>query len=242
MQQTDSKKGILYLLPAPLGENPPLEVLPFSVKSKMEELDHFIIENEKAARKFIKKITPHKNQDQIQLYPLNKFTSFEEVDSYLDPCLQGISIGLMSDAGTPGIADPGALIVSKAHKMGIRVKPLVGPSSILLAMMSSGMNGQSFAFNGYLPVDQKERKLALQKFEKKAIRENQAQIFIETPYRSMALFKEILSHLLPNTLVCIGCDLTLSTEYIKTLTVQQWKKERPQLDKRPCIFILEAGF
>lgn len=240
--ETENTYGTLYLIPTPLGENPPLEVLPLLVKTKLEELNHFIVENEKAARRFIKKIAPNKSQEALQLYPLNKFTSQEEMATYLNPCLDGIQMGLMSDAGIPGVADPGAAIVAKAHKIGITVKPYVGPSSIMLAMMSSGMNGQNFAFNGYLPVDQRQRKQALTKFEKKAIRENQAQIFIETPYRSSALLKDLLNTLLPSTLICIACDLTLSSEFVKTLTIKAWKQQKPQLDKRPCIFIIEAGF
>jgi 16S rRNA (cytidine1402-2'-O)-methyltransferase len=240
--ETENTYGTLYLIPTPLGENPPLEVLPLLVKTKLEELNHFIVENEKAARRFIKKIAPNKSQEALQLYPLNKFTSQEEMATYLNPCLDGIQMGLMSDAGIPGVADPGAAIVAKAHKIGITVKPYVGPSSIMLAMMSSGMNGQNFAFNGYLPVDQRQRKQALTKFEKKAILENQAQIFIETPYRSTALLKDLLKTLLPSTLICIACDLTLSSEFVKTLTVKAWKQQKPQLDKRPCIFIIEAGF
>jgi 16S rRNA (cytidine1402-2'-O)-methyltransferase len=240
--ETENTYGTLYLIPTPLGENPPLEVLPLLVKTKLEELNHFIVENEKAARRFIKKIAPNKSQEALQLYPLNKFTSQEEMATYLNPCLDGIQMGLMSDAGIPGVADPGAAIVAKAHKIGITVKPYVGPSSIMLAMMSSGMNGQNFAFNGYLPVDQRQRKQALTKFEKKAIRENQSQIFIETPYRSTALLKDLLKTLLPSTLICIACDLTLSSEFVKTLTVKAWKQQKPQLDKRPCIFIIEAGF
>ena len=240
--ETHSRLGVLYLIPSPLGDNPPLEVLPFAVKTKVEELTHFIIENEKNARRFIKKIAPNKSQDTLKLYPLNKFTSHEELDTYLNPCKEGISMGLMSDAGAPGIADPGALIVAKAHKIGITVKPLSGPSSLLLALMASGMNGQQFAFNGYLPVTQKERTQALHKLEKKGIRENQAQLFIETPYRNKALFKDLIRTLAPSTLVCIGCDLTLETEFIKTQTVKEWKSQQPDLEKRPCIFIIEAGF
>ena len=160
--------GILYLIPTTIGENPPLEVLPLSVKKVIEEQNHFIIENEKVARRFIKKITPQKNQDELQLYPLNKFTTQEEIETYLDPCITGISMGLMSDAGSPGIADPGAIIVAKAHRIGIPVKPLVGPSSILLAMMGSGLNGQNFAFNGYLPIDKKQRLQSLIRYEKKS--------------------------------------------------------------------------
>ena len=240
--ETETTYGTLYLIPTPLGENPPLEVLPLSVKTKLEDLNHFIVENEKAARRFIKKLAPNKSQEALKLYPLNKFTTQEEMASYLNPCFEGHQMGLMSDAGTPGVADPGASIVANAHKAGVTVKPFAGPSSIILAMMSSGMNGQSFAFNGYLPVDQRQRKQALIKFEKKATRENQAQIFIETPYRSTALLKDLLGSLLPTTLLCIACDLTLTTEFVKTLTVKAWKQEKPQLDKRPCIFIIEAGF
>ncbi|MDG2063194.1 MAG: SAM-dependent methyltransferase [Flavobacteriaceae bacterium] len=238
--ETENPYGSLYLIPTPLGENSPLEVLPLSVKTKVEELKHFIVENEKAARRFIKKLAPKKSQEALHIYPLNKYTSQEEIATYLNPCLEGLQMGLMSDAGAPGIADPGAIIVSKAHKAGITVKPFVGPSSIILAMMSSGMNGQSFAFNGYLPVDQKKRRQAILKFEKKAIKENHSQLFIETPYRSNKLFKELLSTLLPDTLVCVACDLTLVSELIRTYSVKGWKKQKPKLDKRPCIFIIES--
>ena len=240
--ETTPNYGTLFLIPSTLGDSPPLEVLPLSVKTKVEELKHFIVENEKAARAFIKKLTPTKNQETLTLYPLNKFTTQEELATYLNPCLAGVSMGLMSDAGTPGIADPGAVIVSRAHKLRILVKPLVGPSSLILAMMSSGMNGQNFAFNGYLPVEPQQRKQALLKFEKKATRENQAQLFIETPYRSSALFKDLMATLLPATLVCIACDLTLGSEFVKTMSVREWKKQKPNLEKRPCIFIIEAGF
>jgi 16S rRNA (cytidine1402-2'-O)-methyltransferase len=242
MKEGIKKPGILYLIPTPLGENPPLEVLPLTVKKIIEDQNHFIIENEKAARRFIKKIAPNKNQDQLIMYPLNKFITPEETESYLDQCKAGISMGLFSDAGCPGIADPGSEIIAKAHRLGIQVKPLVGPSSLILAMMSSGMNGQNFAFNGYLPIEQKKRRQAIIKFEKKAIKDNQAQLFIETPYRSDSLIKELLKVLLSNTLLCVGCDLSLQNEYIKTLTISQWKNEKTNLNKRPCIFIIEGSF
>jgi 16S rRNA (cytidine1402-2'-O)-methyltransferase len=242
MYKQDVSYGTLYLIPSPIGKNPPLEVLPLSVKKAIEELTHIIIENEKSARRFIKKITPNKNQESLVLYPLNKFTTQEEIETYLNPCKSGFSMGLMSDAGCPGIADPGAIIVTKAHKLGIKVKPLVGPSSIFLAMMSSGMNGQNFAFNGYLPIEKKQRTQMLLKYEKKSIRENQAQLFIETPYRSDTLFKDILKTLNPNMRLCIACDISLSSEYIKTLNIQEWKREKPDLKKRPCIFIIEGAF
>ena len=242
MKDRIKKPGVLYLIPTPLGENPPLEVLPLTVKKIIEDQNHFIIENEKAARRFIKKIAPNKNQDQLILYPLNKFITQEETETYLDQCEAGISMGLFSDAGCPGIADPGSVIVAKAHRLGIQVKPIVGPSSLILAMMSSGMNGQNFAFNGYLPIEQKKRRQAIIKFEKKAIKDNQAQLFIETPYRSDSLLKELLKVLLSNTLLCVSCDLTLQNEYIKTLTISQWKNEKVKLNKRPCIFIIEGPF
>ena len=242
MKEGIKKPGILYLIPTPLGENPPLEVLPLTVKKIIEDQNHFIIENEKAARRFIKKIAPNKNQDQLILYPLNKFITQEETETYLDQCEAGISMGLFSDAGCPGIADPGSVIVAKAHRLGIQVKPIVGPSSLILAMMSSGMNGQNFAFNGYLPIEQKKRRQAIIKFEKKAIKDNQAQLFIETPYRSDSLLNELLKVLLSNTLLCVGCDLSLKNEYIKTLTISQWKNEKANLNKRPCIFIIEGSF
>jgi len=242
MKDGKKKLGVLYLIPTPLGENPPLEVLPLSVKKIIEDQNHFIIENEKAARRFIKKIAPNKNQDQLILYPLNKFITQQEIETYLDECKAGISMGLFSDAGCPGIADPGSVIVAKAHRLGIQVKPIVGPSSLILAMMSSGMNGQNFAFNGYLPIEQKKRKQAIIQFEKKAIKDNQAQLFIETPYRSDSLLKELLKVLLSNTLLCVGCDLSLQNEYIKTLTISQWRNEKADLNRRPCIFIIEGSF
>ena len=242
MKDGIKKPGVLYLIPTPLGENPPLEVLPLTVKKIIEDQNHFIIENEKAARRFIKKIAPNKNQDQLILYPLNKFITQEETETYLDQCEAGVSMGLFSDAGCPGIADPGSVIVAKAHRLGIQVKPIVGPSSLILAMMSSGMNGQNFAFNGYLPIEQKKRRQAIIKFEKKAIKDNQAQLFIETPYRSDSLLNELLKVLLSNTLLCVGCDLSLKNEYIKTLTISQWKNEKANLNKRPCIFIIEGSF
>ena len=242
MTTPNQNKGILYLIPTPIGYNSPFEVLPISVKKIVEELKYFIVENEKIARRFIKKIIPGKNQEELVLFPLNKFTTQEELNSYIRPCLDGISMGLLSDAGCPGIADPGAVIVSKAHKLGITVKPHIGPSSIILAMMSSGMNGQNFAFNGYLPVDKKQRTQSLIKYQRHSYKEEQAQLFIETPYRSSTLFAEMIKVLDPNTRLCVACDLSLLSEYIKTQSVLEWKKSRPNLNKRPCIFILQGSF
>lgn len=242
MSTPNQNKGVLYLIPSPIGDNSPFEVLPIAVKKIVEELQYFIVENEKMARRFIKKITPGKNQEELVLFPLNKFTTQEELNSYIKPCLEGISMGMLSDAGCPGIADPGAAIVSKAHKLGIAVKPHIGPSSIILAMMSSGMNGQNFAFNGYLPVDKKQRAQALLKYQRLSYKEEQAQLFIETPYRSDTLLAEMIKVLDPNTRLCVACDLSLPSEYIKTQSVLEWKSLRPDLNRRPCIFILEGSF
>lgn len=233
-----SDRGILYLIPSPLGDNAPMEVLPLTVRKVIEDIDHFIVENEKDARRFIKRICPKKDQGSLHLYPLNKFTPIEEILTYLDPTIEGISMGVISDAGCPGIADPGAEIVKMAHRKNVTVQPLVGPSSILLALMSSGLNGQNFAFNGYLPIDQLKRKKEIKSLEKKSFNYNQSQLFIETPYRNDQLFSDLLKTLDRDTEICIACDLSLPTEYIKTHSVKEWKKLKISLHKRPAIFII----
>jgi len=230
--------GKLYLIPTTLGNNEPLEVLPISVKKIIEQVDHFIVENEKSARRFIKKISPRKSQASLHIYVLDKFTDELESFNYLDACSKGFSIGLMSEAGVPAIADPGASIVYLAHKKNIKVVPLVGPSSITMAMMSSGLNGQNFAFNGYLPIDKAERKKSIKQLEKLSSDKDQSQLFIETPYRNEKMMTDLLQTLSPNTQLCVAVDITLSTEFIKTQSVQDWKKEKVELHKRPAIFII----
>ena len=234
----ENTKGKLYLIPITLGESNPHDVLPQTVQRAIELIDCYIVENEKTARKFIKSIYPEKVQSTLQLSTLNKHTEITEHNEMIQPCLQGINIGLMSEAGCPGVADPGAVIVKLAHEKGIQVIPLVGPSSILLAMMGSGMNGQSFAFNGYLPIDKSDKKSALKNFEKLSYDKDQSQIFIETPYRNNKLVEDLLQTLQPNTHLCIAADLTLPTEYIKTLRVADWKKAKIDLHNRPTIFII----
>ncbi len=230
--------GKLYLIPTTLGESNPDDVLPQTVKRAIEFIDHYIVENEKTARKCIKSIKPDKLQSSLILSTLNKYTEIAEHSEMLKPCFQGINIGLMSEAGCPGIADPGAAIAKLAHEKGIQVVPLVGPSSILLAMMGSGMNGQSFAFNGYLPIDKSDKKSALKTYEKLSQDKNQSQIFIETPYRNNKLLEDLVQTLQPNTLLCIAADITLPTEYIKTFQVADWKKVIIDLHNRPTIFIV----
>ena len=232
-------KGKLYLIPTTLGENETLEVMPYSVKTIVELLDHYIVENEKSARRFIKKITPKKTQSSLIMMKLDKYAKEIETRTYLDLCEQGVSIGLLSEAGVPAVADPGASMVKLAHEKGIQVVPLVGPSSILMALMASGLNGQNFAFNGYLPIDNSERKKEIKALEKLSKEKNQSQIFIETPYRNEKMFTDLKSVLSPGTLLCIAIDISLPKEFIKTYTISHWKRQSPDLHKRPAIFIIQ---
>ena len=231
--------GNVYLIPNTLGETPPLEVLPLLVKKSVEEINYYIAEHEKNARRFIKRIVPNKSQPDLHIQLLNKFTEVSEIPEMLNPCLEGNHIGIISDAGCPGIADPGAVIVAEAHKRGIRVIPLVGPSSILLALMASGLNGQNFAFNGYLPIDKRERRKEIKRLERLSAEQNQSQLFIETPYRNNQMLDSIISTLQPQSKLCVACDITLPTEYIKTQTAELWKKTKVNLDKRPTLFIIQ---
>ena len=185
--------GKLYLIPSLMGEVEPLEVLPLAVKKVIDMTQHYIVENEKSARAFIKKVLPSKSQDRLRINVLNKYTQVEEVPEFLNPCLDGHHVGVISEAGAPGVADPGGEVVMLAHQKGIRVVPLVGPSSILMAMMASGMNGQNFAFNGYLPIDKSQRSKKLKSLEKLSQKSEQSQIFMETPYRNMKMFEDLTS-------------------------------------------------
>uniref|UniRef100_UPI004047CECA SAM-dependent methyltransferase n=1 Tax=Mariniflexile sp. TaxID=1979402 RepID=UPI004047CECA len=233
--------GKLYLIPTTLGDNEPLEVLPITVKQIIEGTDTFIVENDKTARHFIKRISPEKSQPSLKMFHLNKFTEPSDLPSFLEPCLKGINVGLLSEAGCPGVADPGADIVKIAHQKNIKVVPLVGPSSILMALMGSGMNGQSFAFNGYLPIDKDERKAELKRLERLSFEHNQSQIFIETPYRNNKMLEDLSSVLDLNTQICVACDITLPSEFIKTQAAHLWKKNSVDLHKRPTIFIIHKN-
>lgn len=237
---TDNNTGKLYLIPTTLGEVEPLEVLPLSIKRAIENLDFYIVENEKTVRRFIKRISPKKSQPSLKIQVLNKYTLPEEIPTFITPCLNGHDVGIISEAGCPGVADPGADVVAIAHEKGIKVVPLVGPSSILLALMASGMNGQSFAFNGYLPIDKADKKKELKNLEKRSKELDQSQIFMETPYRNDKLLADITAMLSPNTLLCVASDITLPTETIKTQSIAQWKGAKIDLHKRPTIFILHA--
>jgi 16S rRNA (cytidine1402-2'-O)-methyltransferase len=230
--------GTLYLIPTTLGENEPLEVLPMSVKKTIEQVNYYIVENEKSARRFIKKISPRKSQSSLQLYILDRFTDEIESQHYLDVCFEGVDVGLLSEAGVPAVADPGAIVVEMAHHKNIKVKPLVGPSSIIMAMMGSGLNGMNFAFNGYLPIDKVERKKSIKQLERVSFEKDQSQLFIETPYRNEKMFADLKQTLLSNTRLCIAVDITLSTEDIRTMSIEEWKHIKIDLHKRPAIFII----
>ena len=238
--ETSKPQGKLYLIPSLLGEVEPLEVLPMAVRKVIDMTVHFIVENEKSARAFIKKVHPGKSQEKLQIEVLNKYTQPEDIPGFLNPCLEGQHVGLISEAGAPGIADPGSDVITMAHEKGIRVVPLVGPSSILLAMMASGMNGQNFAFTGYLPIDKAERNKALRKLEKLSRDTGQSQVFMETPYRNNKLLNTILEQCNENAKLCIASEITLSSEFIQTHSISYWKKNTPDLEKKPTIFILSA--
>jgi 16S rRNA (cytidine1402-2'-O)-methyltransferase len=234
----NSSLGKLYLIPTTMGDCDPMDVLPQTVKRTIDFIDHYIVENEKTARKSIKEVNPEKKQSELVLFTLNKRTEVKEHLDFIKPLLEGKNMGLMSEAGCPGVADPGAVIVKLAHEKGIQVVPLVGPSSILLAMMASGMNGQSFTFHGYLPIEKDEKRASFKNLEKTSFEQNQSQIFIETPYRNNKLLEDLLQTLHPETHLCIATDITLPTEYIKTKKIAAWKKETIDLHKRPTIFII----
>jgi 16S rRNA (cytidine1402-2'-O)-methyltransferase len=234
-------KGQIYLIPCPLGEVPPMTVLPLSVLKVIETTNHYVVEHEKNARRFIKAICPQKKQADLQLTTINKFTDAQEIPELIRPCLDGYDMGIISDAGCPGVADPGAEIVNLAHKHGIKVVPLTGPSSILLALMGSGLNGQKFAFHGYLPIDKMERKQAIKHLEKLSQQENQTQIFIETPYRNNQLLEALIKTLKPDTRLCIACNLTLEDEFILTQEVRRWHHSGLELHKKPSIFMFLAS-
>jgi 16S rRNA (cytidine1402-2'-O)-methyltransferase len=228
----------LYMIPNLLSEAPWQGVLPQHISEIVSKLRFFIVEDVRNARRFLKKIDPSINIDELAFFELNKFTTEIQKTEYLKPLAEGFDVGLLSEAGCPGVADPGADIVRLAHQCHGRVVPLVGPSSILLALMASGLNGQQFAFHGYLPVKQPERISKIQQLEKQAYSLKQTQIFIETPYRNTPLIHDLLKSCQPSTLLCIAADLTSENEFIQTRSIFLWKKQVPDLDKRPAIFLL----
>lgn len=227
------------MIPCPIAdETDPWQVLPAGNRPVMDSLDYFIVENVRSARRFLSKAGVQRRIEDLEFRELNEHTvAGAAVEELIAPLLAGRSAGVISEAGVPGVADPGALVVEAAHRHGIRVVPLVGPSSILLSVMASGLNGQSFAFNGYLPVKGPERQRAIRFFERRAHQEHQLQLFIEAPYRNEKLFEELLQSLQPETKLLVAMELTAPSEWIRTRTVAAWRKEqRPELQRRPAIF------
>ena len=232
-------EAALYLIPVTLGETEIGQVLPAYNHDVIVGTKHFIVENIRSARRFLKKTEKTIDIDQLTFYELNRHTDRKFIGEYLEPLKKGQPVGIISEAGCPAIADPGADVVAIAQQRGYKVVPLVGPSSIIMSVMASGFNGQSFAFNGYLPVEVPQRIKALKKLEQKVQNENQTQLFIETPYRNAKMIETILNALNPKTKLCVAAGITCAEEYIKTRTVAEWKKEKlPDLGKIPAIFVI----
>ncbi len=231
--------GTLYLIPTVLSDSAPLEnVLPSGNTAVVVRLKHFIVENVRTARRFLKRVDREIDIDSLTFYELNQHTDAMQIGSFVQPLQQGFDMGVISEAGCPAVADPGADVVAVAQKMGARVVPMVGPSSILMSIMASGFNGQSFAFHGYLPIEKNERTQALRRLEQRIYAENQTQIFIETPYRNQQMMEELCRTLRPQTKLCIARDITGDGESIRTRTLAEWKKSLPEIGKVPCIFLI----
>ncbi len=228
----------LYLLPVTLGDTPIEKVLPAYNKEIILGIKHFIVEDVRSARRFLKKVEASINIDELTFYPLNKHTSPDDLSGYLKPLQEGYSMGVISEAGCPAVADPGADVVAIAQRKNLKVVPLVGPSSIILSVMGSGFNGQSFAFHGYLPIEAADRIKRLKELEGRIYSENQTQLFIETPYRNNKMMEDILKTCRPQTKLCIAANITCEGEYIHTKTIREWKGHLPDLTKVPCIFLI----
>lgn len=233
-----SNKGTLYLIPVTLGDSPIEQVIPSFNTQLINEIDVYIVENIKTARRFLKKSGLLKEIDELTFFELNKRTHIAELSEFIKPIFDGKNIGIMSEAGCPGVADPGADIVALAQQKNIKVIPLVGPSSILLALMASGFNGQSFCFNGYLPKEQKDRVNKIKELERRVKTQQQTQLFIETPFRNDNILEDLLKNCFATTQLCIAVDITLPSERITTKTIEEWKKIKLSLNKRPCIFLI----
>ena len=233
-------KGTLFLLPTPLAEGDFSAMLTTAELEVIASLRCFVVEELRTARRFLSAAGLRGHIDELELHELNEHTSPADVEALAGLFDGGRNVGLLSEAGLPAVADPGALLVDLCHRHGIRVVPMVGPSSLMLALMASGLNGQSFAFKGYLPAKTPERKRALQELERLSSRLGQSQIFIETPYRNDAMLTDILECCNPSTKLCIATNVTAADEDIRTKTVEQWKKQKPAIGKRPTVFILCA--
>lgn len=230
--------GKLYLLPSAIGDSDIDLVIPVRNREIMLQLSEFVVEEERTARRFLRRIGYMRDFETVRFYIYNEHSEEGDIRPVIDSLLSGNDIGLLSEAGAPCVADPGAGIVREAHLSGIRVVPLTGPSSIILALMASGFNGQNFVFHGYLPVNKNERLRSLKELEKKVYKDSQTQIFIEAPYRNMVMFESVIEVCASETMLCIACDLTTDAEFIRTLSISEWKKDRPEINKRPAVFLI----
>ena len=231
------KYGKLYLIPTPLGEGSPADVLPAPVLELLPTLDRFVVEETRTARRFLSQAGLKGHIGELEFHELNEHTAPAQVEAFLPLFADGHNVGLLSEAGLPAVADPGALLVALCHRHGIEVVPLVGPSSLMLALMASGLNGQSFAFAGYIPAKTEERRTALRNLEKRSAQFHQTQILIETPYRNDALFADMLQCLGGNTRLCIAANITCPDQFICTRRVSEWKSNPVSIGKRPCVFV-----
>lgn len=232
--------GKLYLIPSPLGDYAPEEVIPAPALEKVRTITKFVVEETRTARRYLSAAGLRGHIGELEFHELNEHTRPEEVDAYIKLFEDGTDVGLISEAGLPAVADPGSLLVALCHRNGIEVVPFVGPSSLMMALMSSGLNGQSFAFRGYIPVKTEERRKALKEMEKLSAQLRQTQIFIETPYRNDSMIADILATCSPSTRLCLAADITLPDAFIRTKRVSEWKKSVPVIGKRPCVFLILA--
>lgn len=230
--------GKLYLIPTPLGDGAPENVLPAPLFTLLPTLHRFVVEETRTARRFLSAAGLKGHIAELEFHELNEHTAPAEVEKYLHLFEDGTSVGLLSEAGLPAVADPGALLVALCHRHGIEVVPLVGPSSLMMALMASGLNGQSFAFVGYIPAKTEERRTALKALEKRSAAARQTQILIETPYRNDSLFADMLQCLNGNTRLCVAANLTCEDQFIRTRTIAQWKASPVTIGKRPCVFVM----
>ncbi len=235
-----SEKGKLYLIPAPLGENEPAEVIPAPVLEKLRDIRAFVVEELRTARRYLSRAGLKGHIEELEFHVLNEHTPAAEVEAMASLFEDGRDVGLVTEAGLPAVADPGAALVALCHRHGIRVVPFVGPSSLMMALMASGLNGQSFAFQGYLPAKTEERRSAIKALEKQSAAHRQTQIFIETPYRNDAMMEDLLRICAPSTRLCIAANITMPDETILTRSVAQWRKDPITLGKRPCVFLILA--
>jgi 16S rRNA (cytidine1402-2'-O)-methyltransferase len=234
------ENGRLYLIPAPLSDSAVSDYIPAKVRDVVNSLRYFVVEDLRTARRYISRLKTDTPIDGLNFSLFNEHTDIKTVSMLLDPVFQGYDLGLLSDAGMPCIADPGEELVRAAHSSGVTVIPLAGPSSIFMALTASGLSGEKFSFEGYLPAKVPDLIKTLRKLEQQSRQDNQSRIFIETPYRSAKMFETVLNTCSPDTLLCVACDITSPGEFIKTLQVREWKKNIPQINKKPCIFILQA--